>query len=196
MASIVFDAVTSRFTLPTWRIKGREYPGEVTLEGVPWRGRFRSWLRGVSRPLDWEPNGPISWEEFSEMKHYRVGDSLISIGGDMRDVVIVDTDRATLITGKAQLRRIWEDQCDRARVIKVSESDHTYEWYPNHSDPAGLCLHFSRFWKAVQAHDDARSMTVTFKPSLLAQIRHAFSLKPFTLNRREILPGRALFLSV
>ena len=119
MASIVFDEAISKYNLPTWRVQGSQYPGTVSLEAIPWKGKLKSWLKGVAMPLpNFSPRKAASWEEFIAAKHYRTDEGIISVTGAL--VVLIDQTDAVPITDEVELQSLYAKRLRETRTVEVS----------------------------------------------------------------------------
>lgn len=181
MATIEFDELTSSLSLPTWNVKNSRYPGEVRLEATPWRGKLKSWLKGVSVPLpNFSPEGAISWEEFVSAKHYRTDKGTISATGLFAD--LFDETSAIPVTDEAELWLLYEEQRRTTRVTEVSNAERSVAWHLASDDSPGAMVWFSCFWQPKEVVDSEQSLKVVFQPSVLAQLRHWYSLKPWSIT--------------
>ncbi len=177
MAHITFDETASKSRLPTWRVACERYPGQVTLEGTPYLGIFESWLKGVAQPLDgFTPTSPPTWEEFATAKHYRTNKGVVSVIGFTIDLF------DNLITDAEELRRIYEERCRATRVVEVTQGNRSVAWHLAVDDSPDAHVWFSRFWHPQEVVEDETSVKISFQPSLLAQLRHWFSLKPWSIT--------------
>lgn len=181
MASIVFDEERSKCNLPTWRVQDSQYPGHVSLEATPWRGKFTSWLKGVAMPLpNFAPERAPAWEEFMSAKHYRTDGGTVSATGMFPD--LINESSAVPITDDAELRSLYEDQVRQTRITEVDNKKRSVTWHLACDDSPGAMVWFSCFWEPTEAVDDQKSVKVTFTPSWIAQLRHWFSLKPWSIT--------------
>lgn len=182
MTKLVFDTVSARLIMPTWRVKESQYPGQVSFEGTPYRGKFRSWLEGVSNPLtNFENRTPDTWEDFLSMTHYRSENGEISASGFFADMI--DKNKVTKITDEAELRSLYEERISKSRTTVVSELNRTVVWSLAADDPPGAIVSFSRFWIPSDiVEDDSKRISVVLRPTFTAQLRHLFSLKPWKIT--------------
>jgi hypothetical protein len=182
MTKLVFDTLSTRLGLPTWRVEGSQYPGEVSFEGTPYRGTFKSWLKGVNNPLEnFETSTPPTWEDFLSMTHYQSEEGIISVSGFFAD--LVDKNKVLEITDEAELRTLFEGKVRRSRTTEVSERDRTVVWSLGGDDHPGAMVWFSRFWiPSNVVEDDEQRISVVLRPTLAAQLRHLFSLKPWKIT--------------
>ncbi len=165
--------------LPTWKVRDASH-WQVTLEAIPWRGKLMRWLKGVSRPLNWSSDRPETWERFSAMNHYRNphGGRVSSIGMEE----FIDLSHLEKITDVVELRSMWEEERRRGSITEVSPQMHTYTWKLGQDSPPSAVVHFCYFWRPETVHEEEGMITVTFQPTLLAQLRHLFSLKGWSMN--------------
>lgn len=168
------------------------YPGTMTLKSIPWRGKLRHWLEGVSRPVDNDPSRHLTREAFDVQKHYRTPNGgTMSATGDPA-VFGIEADESKRITDPAEIDAIYHARIRDERTLKVNREVCEIHWYPSVRDheghvekgktASGLYLNYDFCWQPEPVTETETTVTVRFKPTLLAQLRHRFRLKPWTFT--------------
>lgn len=165
-----------------WQLQLAKFKGPVTLDPIPYHGKFKTWLAGIAQPLNVSASQPDNWAAFASQSHYRVNGAVLSVGGDFKNFITVPEEHR--ITDPTELAKLFEERKASHRRTDVDNGAQNYAFYPSASEikegVSGWSLWFSWFWTPQVMEETSNTVTVKFVPGILAQVRHLFTLKPWT----------------